>query len=189
MQSSPSEFQNPYTWPSKIARIIWTAIYWAFYRWTPPRRGMFIRLWILRVFGAQIGQSWIHPSTRVWAPWLLVVGDDCFVDARCNIYNSFGVSLGDRTIVSFGTTLCSVSHDYEDPAYRLTGGRIEIGSDCWVTAECFVCPGVKIGDGAVCGARSVVTKPVPAWSVAAGNPARVIRQRRLNSESENSDAE
>ena len=55
------------------------------------------------------------------------------------------------------------------------GAGIEIGDDCWLGGGVIVCPGVKIGCRCVIGAGSVVTHDIPDNSVAAGNPARVIR--------------
>jgi maltose O-acetyltransferase len=55
------------------------------------------------------------------------------------------------------------------------GKPIRIGDDVWVGGGAILCPGVSIGEGAVIGAGSVVTKDVPARVFAAGNPCRVIR--------------
>jgi maltose O-acetyltransferase len=52
---------------------------------------------------------------------------------------------------------------------------ITIGSDCWFGGGAIVCPGVTIGDGCVIGAGAVVTKDIPAYSLAVGNPARVVK--------------
>ena len=51
-----------------------------------------------------------------------------------------------------------------------------IGNNVWIGGNAVICPGVHIGDKAVIGAGSVVTRDIPAWSVAAGNPCRVIRK-------------
>lgn len=59
-------------------------------------------------------------------------------------------------------------------------GRVVIGNAVWIGDSVIILPGVTIGDGAVIGAGSVVTKSVPAYSIAAGNPARVLRQRFSN---------
>jgi virginiamycin A acetyltransferase len=56
-------------------------------------------------------------------------------------------------------------------------GDVVVGNDVWIGYDAVIMPGVKIGSGAVIGARSVVTRDIPAYAVAAGNPARVIRMR------------
>lgn len=58
-----------------------------------------------------------------------------------------------------------------------TKGDVIIGNDVWIAAEAVIMSGVKIGDGAVIGARAVVTKDVPPYAIAAGNPAVVVRKR------------
>jgi virginiamycin A acetyltransferase len=65
-------------------------------------------------------------------------------------------------------------HERTEPTFR---GPIVIGNDVWLALECCILPNVTIGDGAIVGARAVVTKDVPAYSVVVGNPARVIRMR------------
>ncbi|WP_366946464.1 hypothetical protein [Nevskia sp.] len=54
-----------------------------------------------------------------------------------------------------------------------------MGNHAWIAAEAMVFPGVTIGDGAVVGARSVVTRDVPVWTICAGHPCRPIRPRSL----------
>lgn len=60
---------------------------------------------------------------------------------------------------------------------RLTRGETRIGNACWIGDSVIVLPGVTIGNGAVIGAGSVVTRDVPDYAIAAGNPARVLRRR------------
>ena len=62
-------------------------------------------------------------------------------------------------------------------AETLGKGPITVGHDVWVGARCIVLSGVTIGNGAVIGAGSIVTRDIPPYAVAAGNPARVIRYR------------
>jgi acetyltransferase-like isoleucine patch superfamily enzyme len=67
----------------------------------------------------------------------------------------------------------------DDPCAELLQQRpqpIVIGGNVWIGHDCVVLPGVSIGEGSVIGARSVVAEAVPAFAVAAGNPARVIRR-------------
>lgn len=53
---------------------------------------------------------------------------------------------------------------------------IHIGANVWIGFDCCVLPGVSIGEGAIVGARSVVTQDVPAYTIVAGNPARIVRE-------------
>ena len=89
-----------------------------------------------------------------------------------------GVRIGARTKLGPNCQLYTPQHpvDYLDRRRPVeTSFRITIGEDCWLGGGVVVCPGVTIGDRAVVGAGSVVTRDIPADSVAAGNPARIIR--------------
>ena len=63
------------------------------------------------------------------------------------------------------------------PGHPKSKGHVIIGNDVWIGMEALILSGVAIGDGAVIGARSVVTKDVPPYAVAAGNPARIVKYR------------
>jgi len=176
-RSNNQGFQSPHRLSNKIGRLVWAVMFHAFYKWTPPRLGMPVRRLILKSFGARIGASWIHPSTKIWAPWMLQMGNDSYVDRDCFLYNTYPIEIGDRVIISFGSVLCTVSHDYTTPTYPLVGSRITIQQDCWIMAETFICPGVSIHNGAVVGARAVVTRDVAKYVLVAGNPAKMIKER------------
>jgi putative colanic acid biosynthesis acetyltransferase WcaF len=108
---------------------------------------------------------------------MLEVGEHVYVDKRVNLYNAFGIRIGDRVVISQGSFLCSATHDYRDPTYPLTGGRITVEDDCWIAAEAFVGPGVTVGEGAVLGARGVAMKDLDAWGYYGGNPAAHLKPR------------
>lgn len=63
------------------------------------------------------------------------------------------------------------------PGHPKTKGDVSIGNDVWIGTEALILSGVKIGDGAVVGARSVVSQHVPPYAIVAGNPAKLIRFR------------
>jgi putative colanic acid biosynthesis acetyltransferase WcaF len=178
MQTDPSHFQNPHSRRNKIGRLAWRVTWLILFRPTPWFMGAW-RSWLLKCFGAKLKFARFHSSVRVWAPWLLEAGQYVYVDENVNLYNAYGITLGDRVVISQGSFLCSATHDYTDVRYTLQGGRITVGNDCWIAAEVFVGPGVRIGTGAVAGARAVVVKDVPDWSVVAGNPAKMIKPREL----------
>lgn len=63
------------------------------------------------------------------------------------------------------------------PGHPKTKGNVQIGNDVWIATEAIIMSGVTIGDGAVIGARAVVTKDVPPYTIVAGNPAAIIKKR------------
>jgi len=93
------------------------------------------------------------------------------------------IEIGKRSGISPFCVLMTHHHRYADRkrsflAQGVTGGKpIIIGKDCWIGIRSIILPGVSIGDGAVVGAGSVVTKSVGQYAVAAGNPAKVIGKR------------
>ncbi len=100
----------------------------------------------------------------------------CLAD-HVDCYSVAQISLGAHATVSQYSYLCSASHDYRDPAMPLVAARIVVEPEAWVAADVFVGPGVRIGEGAVVGARSTVTRDVAPWTVVAGSPA-IPRGRR-----------
>jgi putative colanic acid biosynthesis acetyltransferase WcaF len=181
MQSDVANFRNPHSQRNKIGRAIWNIAWLLLFRPTPQFMGGW-RSWLLKRFGAQIGFARLHQSVRIWAPWRLRLGMHVYIDRDVNLYNAYGISIGDRAVISLGSFLCSASHDYTLSTYPLIGGEIVVGNDVWIAADAFVAPGKKIGDGAVVGARAVVVQDVEPWTVVAGNPAKLIRQRELRGE-------
>jgi putative colanic acid biosynthesis acetyltransferase WcaF len=170
-------------WPLgvKVKRALWGPFKLLFLRgtgrWLSP-----VRIAALRLFGAQIeSPALVMDGVLVWHPWSLTLKRYCTVGRGVEVYNFAHITIGEQATVSQGTYLCSASHDFEDPTMPLVFRPIVIGAQSWVAANCFVGPGVSVGEGAVVGAHSVVVKDVPAWTVVAGNPARVIRPRRFRS--------
>jgi maltose O-acetyltransferase len=88
------------------------------------------------------------------------------------------VRVGDRTLFAPNVQIYAATHplDAELRKTRELGALVTIGSDVWVGGAAIILPGVTVGDRAVIGAGSVVTKDVPAGALVVGNPARVVRQ-------------
>lgn len=182
-ETNPASFKNPHSLKSKAGRLLWNIVYILLFRPSPLILTGW-RRWLLKLFGAKLGKTWVHPKVRIWTPWTIVMGDDVYIDREVNLYSTFGIEIGNRVVVSAGTTLCTPTHDYQDPSYPLIGSPIKIEDDCWISAEAFILPGIHIGRGAVVGARALVTKNVEPWIVVAGNPARPIKPRLLKSRDE-----
>jgi putative colanic acid biosynthesis acetyltransferase WcaF len=138
---------------------------------------------LLRLFGAKIGTGVvIKPGVRVKYPWLLRVGNHCWIGEDCWIDNLSLVYLGSSVCLSQGVYLCTGNHDWSDPAFGLTVGPIHIHDGAWICARAIIGPGTRIGEGAVLTAGSVATKSVQPYTIQAGNPAAPFGSRRLKAD-------
>lgn len=103
------------------------------------------------------------------------------VGAFCSISRSVKVFLGGEHRVDWVTTFPFTELWKQDAGYitghPLSKGDVIIGNDVWIGSEAVILSGVRIGDGAVVGARAMVAQNVPPYAIVAGNPARVIRMR------------
>ncbi len=164
---------------NRLARLAWNITCKVLFRPSPrPLHGW--RSFLLTLFGARLGKGChIYPRAVIWAPWNLVCGDQVGVADGAILYNQAPITIGNRTVISQGSHLCTGSHDYDHPGFPLFAKPIRVGNQSWIAAECFVHPGVEIGDGTVVGARSVVNKNLPAWTVCAGHPCMPVKQRAL----------
>jgi putative colanic acid biosynthesis acetyltransferase WcaF len=166
---------------NRLLRIVWGAFSFFLIRFTPAPMHAWRAFW-LRCFGAKLGRGvHIYPGVKIWAPWNLECADEVGIGNGATIYNQGKITLGYRAIISQGVHLCAGTHDYTLPGHPLITKPINVGANAWVAAEAFVHPGVTIGEGAVIGARSVVTKDMPAWMVCSGFPCKPIKVRELNS--------
>jgi putative colanic acid biosynthesis acetyltransferase WcaF len=174
---------DPFRGPSfslgnRLLRALWGFVHLLLFR-TSPYFCYAWRAWLLRLFGAQIGQGChVHSSVKIWAPWNLVLGNHVGVGSGATIYCMDRIEVGNYTVISQGTHLCCGSHDFNSPNMQLVTAPILIGHRVWLCAESFVGPGVRIADGSVVGARGVVSKSISdSWLVWAGVPVRQVGTR------------
>lgn len=157
--------------------MVWSFFYVLFFRISPrPFHGW--RRFILRLFGARIGIGvHIYPGVKIWAPWNLDIRDKAGIASGVNLYSQGTITIGKYAVVSQGSHVCAGTHDYETPGFPLITKPIQIDDFAWVAADVFIHPGVRIGEGAVIGARSVVSRDIPQWKIAVGFPCEVIKDR------------
>jgi putative colanic acid biosynthesis acetyltransferase WcaF len=177
-----SRFENPYSAANKVGRVLWRLV-WLFLFRVSPRLCFGWRRFLLRCFGARIGaMAHVYPTTKVWAPWNLEMGDHSCLAGDVDCYCAGRITIGAHATVSQYSYLCAASHDICDRHMKLFTAPIRIGAGAWVCAGAFVGPGVCIGAGAVVAARAVVVKDVEPWMVVGGNPAKFIKKRELREE-------
>lgn len=174
--------KDTYTGPSfslrnRLGRLAWGICQVTLFKFSPRPLHQW-RAILLKLFGARVGKNvHVYPGVKIWAPWNLELGDECGVASTANLYSQGKIYIGKRAIVSQGAHICAGTHDYTRRGHPLITKPIIIGDYAWIAADAFIHPGVEIGAGAVIGARSVVTKDMPEWTVCAGHPCKPIKER------------
>ena len=106
------------------------------------------------------------------------VGKNFYANYNCTILDVGKVTIGDNCQLAPNVAIYTAGHpvhpDSRNSAYEY-GIPVSIGDNCWIGGNSVICPGVKIGNNVIIGAGSVVTKDIPDWAIAAGNPCKVIR--------------
>lgn len=173
-------FTEPsFSFYNRVYRVIWGIVCFLVFRYTPNYLFSW-RGFILSLFGAKIGKGvHIYPKVRIWAPYNIEIGNQSGIANDVNLYSQGKIKIGERSIVSQGSYICTGTHDYSKRGHPLVCYDIMIGNNVWIAAEVFVHPGITIGDGAVIGARSVVTRDISEWTVCAGNPCVFLKYRRF----------
>lgn len=128
-----------------------------------PRK---LRPWVMRKIGCHVGKDvFIGDSVKIDSGH----SDLIFIDDHAHIAGGTRLLCHQRDLSDY-----CVGDDYAKLGYRLAPIHLCKGS--LVGMESFVMPGVTIGEGAIVGAGSLVTKDVPAWTIATGRPAKVVKQ-------------
>lgn len=109
----------------------------------------------------------------------ITIGDNFFANFNLTILDEAPVTIGDNVFIGPNVSIFTACHPVEAEA-RNTGVEwaeaVCVGNNVWIGGDATILPGVKIGDNAVIGAGSVVTRDVEPSTVVAGNPARIIRR-------------
>lgn len=116
------------------------------------------------------------------------MGKDCYANFNFTVLDTCPVNIGDNVLFGPNCTIATPVHPFrwqernlkykeDGTAYDDEYGKpVIIGSNCWIASNVVIAGGVTIGEGCVIGAGSVVTRDIPANSLAAGNPCKVIRE-------------
>ena len=124
----------------------------------------------------------VSPRQELGQDAVVTIGDGCLIGKGSGIVGHARIEIGDDVFTGHHVYITDANHGYEDP--RLPIGQqfapaepVCIGEGSWLGHGAIVLPGARIGRHVVVGAGSVVTGALPDYSVAVGNPARVVRDR------------
>jgi len=147
-------------------------------RYSPRRANGWRRFW-LNLFGAKIHPTAItKATTKILLPWDFEMGAHSCVAEGVLVWGAGKIRIGHHTIVSQDVFLCLGGHDYSRANLPIYIRDINIGSGVWIGAKAWI-SAVTIGDNAVVGACAVVSKDVPPNTIAAGNPAKNLKPRKM----------
>lgn len=151
--------------------------------------GVFVRIYyIIRWFFHQpyhiVKKNKVHFSSHIENNVFLkqsTIGKGTYIGSYCDINYSI---IGNYTCIANGVVIGGMEHPYWDYCMSprlnssfIYGNRTIIGNDVWIATGCIIKQGVTIGDGAVIGANSFVTKDVPPYAIVFGTPAQVYKYR------------
>lgn len=171
-----TQLQHP-TGEPMFRVLLWRLIGQFLFRYTVHNWYAYRRL-VLRVFGMKLSSTANFRRTiSLDRPWNIEVGDLAMFGDHVVFRARSPILIGDRAVVSQLTILTTECRDLEQTGHPTITAPITIMDDCWIATDTLVMPGIVISAGTVVGARSFVDRDLPAWQVAAGNPAIPRRPR------------
>ena len=112
----------------------------------------------------------------------ITIEDGCYIGQFFSVLAGGDVTIKKNTLIASYVTVVGENHSMNPEAgigygkQDLIKQNVEIGANCWIGEKVMILPGVTIGDWSIIGAGAIVNKPIPAYSMAVGNPARVIKK-------------
>ena len=107
----------------------------------------------------------------------ITVGNNVFINAGCKFQDQGGIVIGDGALIGHNTVLATLDHGIDpDKRHLLYPAPIHIGKKVWIGSGVVVTKGVTIGDNSIIAASAVVTHDIPPNVIAAGVPARILRE-------------
>ncbi len=128
--------------------------------------------------------TWIQATSQMQDPGKgLEIGENTYIGPSCYIGAGGGISIGKNVLMGACVHLLAENHQFENPAKNIreqgvSRKGIRIGDDVWIGNQSIILDGIQVGNGSVIAAGSVVTHDVAPFTVVAGNPARVLRERK-----------
>lgn len=137
---------------------------------------------LLRLFGAVIGKGvLIKPGVNIKYPWMLEIGDHCWIGEKVWIDNLGEVKIGNNVCISQGAMLLCGNHDYTRESFDLITKEIILEDGVWIGAQSIVTPGIICRTHSILTVNSVATRNMDPYFIYQGNPAIKVRARKVPS--------
>ncbi|MFC1870798.1 acyltransferase [Chloroflexota bacterium] len=178
----------------KITKLIATALYFGLARYLPVSYSPLslgltkpIRALLCRFMFKKCGKN-VNIERGAWFGYNLEIGDNSGIGINARLNTSGGIIIGNNVMMGPEVVILSQDHKHTDLAKPMreqgyVKAPVIIENDVWIGIRVIILSGVRIGRSAIIGAGAVVTKDIPPFSIAGGNPAKLIKKRdgRLSS--------
>mgnify|MGYP001074945802 CR=1 FL=1 len=174
-------FNNSWYNPGRsfLVRTIWHFVN-ALLLQSPLNPSSGLKVAVMRLFGATIGKGVVlKPSINIKYPWNITIGDYSWIGEGAWLDSLAPIRIGSNVCISQGTYFCTGNHDWSDPAFGLIVKPIVVEDGAWVGARATVLPGVTVASHSIVAAGSVLSRDTEASMIYNGNPAVVIKQRKI----------
>ncbi len=148
-----------------------------------------LRVWYWRKRGYAFAKN-CFVARGVYFLGVVTLGEGSSISNNCILNGSeMGIHIGNKVMIAPNCILVAFDHDWRDLSVPMidqpfVDAPVEIEDDVWIGANCTITKGVRLGEGCIVGAQSVVTKDVAPYAVVGGVPARVIGTRKPKQEDE-----
>ena len=124
------------------------------------------------------GNFWVKPPFYCDYGYNIAIGKDVMINFNCIFLDVCPITIGNHTLIGPNTQIYTACHSLDSKERQENkefGKPVHIGDNVWIGGSVVILAGITIGENTVIGAGSVVTKDIPANSIAVGNPCKVIK--------------
>lgn len=167
------------TGASVLKRVLWYIINVLFFK--SFIHSYALKVFLLKLFGAKIGVGvLIKPHVNIKYPWKLQIGNYVWIGEEVWIDNLELVQIGNHVCISQGALLLCGNHNFTSCTFDLITGNIVLEDGVWIGAKSMVGPNVTCGSHSVLSVMSVATKNLEPYQIYRGNPAQIVKERKIN---------
>lgn len=137
-----------------------------------------VRSLFSQITGKPVGEDFgLFPPFYTDCGKNITVGKKVFINMGCKFQDQGGIFIDDGALIGHNVVMATLNHDLSpETRHSMTPRPIHIGKNAWIGSNSTILPGVTVGDGAIVAAGAVVNRDVPANTVVAGVPAKIIKK-------------